>query len=144
MKKLYYIIIIMLLCFTLFGCQSPTASVDPTAAPTKSQDIYPTFTTENDHQFLVLPISKTSVYIGDKESEYIDAIDAYLLRAAEEKINGEANKYNAPCVFYIDLRDGKLYLAAEIIASIDPPLSTSGAGCGIDHDHIFFSEPITP
>ena len=160
MKKIYCILIIMLLCFTLFGCKSqpfsddpststsshPSASAsnDPTTNPTIGQDVYPTITIVDDQQYLVLPISKKNIRIDEKEANYIDALDANMLKVAEEKINSEADKYSESCYIYLSLNDGKLYLKAEIIAKIDPPLAEDTAGCGIDHEHIFFSEPIMP
>ena len=44
-------------------------------------------------------------------------------------------------------QEGNLLLCAEVIVKITPAIESGGdfmgGGCGIDHEHIFFSERIT-
>ena len=94
---------------------------------------------------LVLPKSKKTVVVMSAYSQYVDDIDPWLLRQAERKITRQASKYGEQPGFYVQLNSAdKLELCAEVIVDIDPPKNAdSDSGCGIDHDHLFFCEPIT-
>ena len=84
-----------------------------------------------------------SKYIGD---------DAFIsaLSSAKRKIENQTAKYNETNNFYFLETDGYLCLCSEIIVDIDPPKyetdedGNSYGGCGIDHDHLFFTENICP
>lgn len=104
---------------------------------------------EDGEQCLVLPISEKKIPIEDRYKTYINRIDVDLLRIAEETIRNEAPLDAESLGFYLDERGERLYLCAEAIVEIDPPNTVvyedgtvSSGGCGIDHEHLFFIEPI--
>ena len=104
---------------------------------------------EEGEQYLVLPISEQKISIEDSCKPYVKKIDMDLLSIAEETIRNEAPPDAESLGFYLDEREEKLYLCAEAIVEIDPPNTVvyedgtvSSGGCGIDHEHLFFIEPI--
>lgn len=99
---------------------------------------------EDGKQYLILPISKEKVRVSNSYTQYLDDIDLDLLKAAEKKIREELSQYSDTQVdFYLQDREGYLYLTAEIIVDITPPSGAEDSGCGIDHEHKFFEERIT-
>lgn len=91
-----------------------------------------------------MPISKEKVRVSNSYTQYLDDIDLDLLKAAEKKIREELSQYSDTQVdFYLQDREGYLYLIAEIIVDITPPSGAEDSGCGIDHEHKFFEERIT-
>ncbi len=84
-----------------------------------------------------------SKHINDKEFEE-------SLEDAKEKIKEQAQKYGEDIedgmLHYTEI-DGYICLCLEIIVDIDPPTyetdeNETAGGCGIDHEHVFFSEQI--
>jgi hypothetical protein len=116
-----------------------------------SADISEYLTEENGKQYLILPISRSKVYIWDQYKSQLSNIDLNLLREAEEHIMDEMSSYTASVNFFVEGdTSGHLYLCTEWIADIDPPNVVTDEngevyenGCGIDHEHIFFREIIT-
>ena len=108
-------------------------------------------TEEDGEQYLVLPISKTKVYVWDHYNEYLDQIDVRLLKAAEKSLYEQAASYAASPAFSLQTDDeGYFCLCVELIVDIDPsevqtlPDGTAiEDGCDIDHKHVFLSERIT-
>lgn len=105
---------------------------------------------EDGLQYLVLPISKQKVLIWEDSRPFIEKIDLEMLTAAEEKINAQTRNSENPAGFCLKVKDGHIYLSAEIIETIDPPktkITEEGyvveGGCDIDHKHTFFTESIT-
>ncbi len=95
---------------------------------------------------LVLPISKSKVYVRDQYKDYLDKIDLNLLKKAEEKITQQTSQYEDTFGFDLQVDSGHLYLCTEVIVDIEPPKSEGGeimGGCNIDHEHKFFREKIT-
>lgn len=63
------------------------------------------------------------------------------IRAAEEKLEKQLEKYDERSHFYLSIdSEGYLCLSAEIIIEYEGFFE--GGGCGIDHDHKFFTERI--
>ena len=63
------------------------------------------------------------------------------IRAAEEKLEKQLEKYDESSSFYLSIdSEGYLCLNAEIIIKYEGTFE--GGGCGIDHDHKFFTERI--
>ncbi len=100
---------------------------------------------EDGKRYLVLPVSGDKVRLSNHELAYIDDIDPALLKAAEEKITGQISQYGDNSGLYLGVVDGHLCLCSEVIVKINPPRPSEygNSGCGIDHDHKFFSERIT-
>ena len=116
--------------------------------PLIGADVISNYIIERDgEQYLVLPISGEEVYIYGDYKSYVMRTDLQMLRAAEEKISGELSKYSGEPAWYLEKGDGQLFLTVEMIVDLEPPTSDDGeyemGGCGIDHDHLFFREPIT-
>ena len=94
---------------------------------------------------------ETMAYSEGKFSKYIGD-DAFIsaLNAAKNAIVRQTAEYNETNNFYFMEIDGYLCLCSEIIVDIDPPKyetdedGNSYGGCGIDHDHLFFTEKICP
>lgn len=109
-------------------------------------------TDEDGDQYLVLPVSGQRVLIWDNQKPYVKDIDGNLLKAAEEKITEEVSGYSDNGGFDLQVYKGYLCLYVEVIVKLDPPapdIPVDGTadyvlnGCGIDHEHRFFSERIT-
>lgn len=141
MKKLLvflFIIALTLVCtLDLFGCSN-------------SQDISEDLVEEEGLQYLTLPISKKKVQIWGECKQFVANIDVELLIAAEEKIIAQTRNSERPAGFGLQVKDGHMYLNAEVIETIDPPkIKTTEDGyvvengCDIDHRHVFFTERIT-
>ena len=141
MKKLLvflFIIALTLVCtLDLFGCSNP-------------QDISEDLVEEEGLQYLTLPISKKKVQIWGECKQFVANIDVELLIAAEEKIIAQTRNSERPAGFGLQVKDGHMYLNAEVIETIDPPkIKTTEDGyvvengCDIDHRHVFFTERIT-
>ena len=125
-------------------------------ADTKISETKPSETERSDdyiverdgNKYIVLPISGEQVCVWREHEAYLRYVDTQLLRSAEEKILGEISKYSDDNpAWYFETHNGQLYLAIELIIELEPPTSDDGeyemGGCGIDHDHLFFREPIT-
>lgn len=141
MKKLLvflFIIALTLVCtLALFGCSNP-------------QDISEVLVEEEGLQYLALPISKKKVQIWGECKQFVANIDVELLIAAEEKIIAQTRNSERPAGFGLQVKDGHMYLNAEVIETIDPPkIKTTEDGyvvengCDTDHRHVFFTERIT-
>lgn len=120
----------------------------------ESKHISDMVVTENGIPWLILPISNQKVNI-DHQEHYLEVIDPAMLRAAEEKLLDQFDDYRdkeGP-VFHLSSHDGQIWLCMELIVHKDPPSyptdpSYTGPippqeGCGIDHDHLTFSEAIS-
>ena len=89
-------------------------------------------------------IGKYSKYLNDVEFKT-------AVEAAKAKIDEKATSYNETPDYYFIEEEGYLCLSTELIVNIDPPNyetepggTVIECGCGIDHDHIFFTERICP
>ena len=136
---------------THFGLQNVTVadvmayfSQYDTGTSSEANNISEYLTEEGNDQYLILPVSKSKVRVSDLHTQYLYDIDLNLLRTSEEKINGIISQYPKNSGFYVQYYDGYLRLCTEVIVEIDPPESTDiSGGCGIDHEHKYFDEPIT-
>lgn len=150
MKKLIILIAAFGILLSMLVYQAVMLSM-PKAEPEKITDIV---VEEKGILWLVLPISNQKVNI-DGEQHYLDKIDLSMLRAAEEKLLDRMDDYTLEndAYFWLSSHDGQIWLCMELIISLDPPSyptdpSYTGPtvpqeGCGIDHDHLLFSEPIS-
>ena len=126
MKKLFVALLAMICLFSFVGCGQ--------------NDISKYLKKKDGEQYLILPISKEEICVWDEdEAKYLKRIDVGLLKKAEKKIAAEVSKYNDETPhYYIDIRDGYLCLAVELIVDLDEP-----AANGMNHEHVFFRERIT-
>ena len=71
-----------------------------------------------------------------------------VVTARDKKERADAlSKYGNHSEFYLQIKDGYLCLSSEVIKKIDTPVSTdengfADGGCGIDHEHKFFTARI--
>lgn len=94
---------------------------------------------------ITLPISKHTASISNavEDISYIDDIDIELLKTADRKINGKILPYSDKPHFYLGIdKEGYLCLKMETIREIKSD-NQFEFGCGIDHEHIFYSERIS-
>ncbi len=154
MKKLLVFILTLICLLSLVGCNenSPTIQETETTTETETPTESPQITNITEilieidgRQYLILPISNTKVYVDEKHEQYLDNVDVNLLKKAEKKIIAQTSQYNEEPFFYLELKNEQLYISVEMIVKIFPPKPSEygDAGCGIDHEHKFFSEKIT-
>ena len=139
MKKLVAFVLAMACFLSLAGCRAQQA---------KDQSEY--FVEEKGEQYLVLPISGTKVLVYDGHKQYTEKIDMDLLKTAEEKLCAQIPQDESEPFFYLQEDEGDMYLCVEFIVDIDPPETVTmedgtviSSGCGIDHEHVFYSERIS-
>ena len=155
MKRLMTIVFALVTLLSCVGCNQSQLSVQPTTQSTKEpmnpsipaepkefEDIFDYVIEEDDKCYLLLPASGQRISVSDSEKPYLDKVDLDMLVAAEDKLNTQLAQGGEKLAFFLLVENNKLWLCAEMIVKIDPPKS-EGAGCGIDHEHIFIEEPIT-
>ena len=104
---------------------------------------------EDGAYILTLPDSGETIKLRDEQMLYVPYITDELVEKAENKINEAVSAYSNNSDFYLQINDGYLCLVVEVIKQLDPPASQEtegevvGGGCGIDHEHLFFSERIS-
>lgn len=104
---------------------------------------------EDGAYILTLPNSGETIELRDEQILYVPYITDELVETAENKLNEAVSAYTNRSAFYLQINDGSLCLAVEVIRQLDPPTSqdTEGEivdeGCGIDHEHLFFYERIS-
>ena len=138
------------------GTSTETSTDSPTdSAPTSDgatvKDISEYLIEEDGNQYLILPLSKSKIYVSDSHKRYLHNIDFELLVAAEETIYEATSAYEEEPYIYLG-RDSAdhLCLCAELIINIEPPTVVTdengeifSTGCNIDHKHVYFCERIT-
>lgn len=104
---------------------------------------------EDGAYILTLPISGETIKLQNEQILFVPYITGELVATAENKIAEAVSAYSSSSDFYLQINDGYLCLFVEVIKQLDPPSSqeTEGevvaGGCGIDHEHIGFSERIS-
>ncbi len=95
--------------------------------------------TEDGDCMITLPISKTEVKANDAKGR--DLTDG-AIKNAEIRIANKIARYEESPVYWGDVNDrGELCLWMELISHYPSKGSDENtAGCGIDHDHVIFSE----
>ena len=133
MKKIIIFLTAMLCLLTLAGCNS-----------------HRLVKCENGTYTITLPDSQTVIEVDKQYEGYLSSVTDKLIEQAEDKINAEISNYPENSVYYLGTdSEGYLCLFAEVIRDIDPPNIvvdgdyTISDGCGIDHEHLFFSERIS-
>lgn len=128
MKKLLSVILASVCLLSLVGCSQ------------NENDISKYLKKKDGDQYLILPISKEEICVWDEEkAKYLIYVDVDMLKTAENRIAKKVSQYDddTPC-YYIDIRDGYLCLAVELIVEFDTRDEN-----GMDHEHVFFRERIT-
>ena len=104
---------------------------------------------EDGAYILTLPNSGETIEPGNEQIPYVPYITDELVKTAENKLNEAVSAYRNRSAFYLQINDGYLCLAVEVIKQLDPPTSQGteseivDEGCGIDHEHLFFYERIS-
>lgn len=147
MKRILAITLtLVMLLATLTGCM---ASKNPSGSEGEQPKQAQCLSEENGVYKLTLPKSKEVIELYEEQERFVPYITDELVETAENKINEAVSAYSNSSDFYLQINDGYLCLVVEVIKQLDPPASqeTGGevvdGGCGIDHEHLFFSERIS-
>ncbi len=147
MKRILAIALTLaLLLAALTGCM---ASKNPSGSEGEQPKQAQCLSEENGVYKLTLPKSKEVIELYEEQVRFVPYITDELVETAENKINEAVSAYSNSSDFYLQINDGYLCLVAEVIKQLEPPASqeTEGevvdGGCGIDHEHLFFSERIS-
>ena len=104
---------------------------------------------EDGAYILTLPNSGETIKLQNEQILFVPYITDELVATAENKITEAVSAYSNSSDFYLQINDGYLCLFVEVIKHLDPSSSqeTEGevldGGCGIDHEHLGFSERIS-
>lgn len=126
-----------------------TPQYEVTAISVKPNEMASCVSNEDGTYYLTLPQSKDKIKIRDEQKMFVPYISNSLVEDAEKKIAGEISKYDNNSGYYLQVTEDYLCLAVEVIKQLDPSASQDtgdevvGGGCGIDHEHLFFSARIT-
>lgn len=149
MKKIIATLLVILsfaLCFS--ACEAPsgndnTETESETKAELKLEDTdYNADCVKRKGKRLVilLPESNEILPVINSYVKYLSLVSDELVLEAEKKITQEVNEIGGELDWTLELNDeGVLCLRVEVVKTID---DAEGEGCGIDHEHFIFSEPI--
>ena len=170
-KRIWLILLIAVICFTsctpLLPSESstnenipetspaplPEASTPESEYPDDPVETSPLFAEygavaeylveEDGKLYLVLPISQTKVY-AEHCKEHLYKVKLEDLAIADRAISEEIAKYPNNGGIGLSYDGHYLLIYFEAIVSIDPPNTQDGldSGCGIDHNHVYYSNPI--
>ena len=86
-------------------------------------------------------IQDIDAYHYGEYSCYLSVVTKEDFKRAHKAISDQTKEYDEEPHYYLMVDDeGYLCLDTEIIVYLDIPENSEDAGCGIDHDHLFFSE----
>lgn len=147
MKRILAIALtLIMLIASLTGCM---ASKNPSGSEGEQPKQAQCLSEEDGVYKLTLPKSKEVIELYEEQVRFVPYITDELVETAENKINEAVSAYSNSSDFYLQINDGYLCLVVEVIKQLNPPSSqeTEGeiidCGCGIDHEHLFFSERIS-
>ena len=147
MKRILAITLtLVMLLAALTGCM---ASKNPSGSEGEQPKQAQCLSEEDGVYKLTLPKSKEVIELYEEQVRFVPYITDELVETAENKINEAVSAYSNSSDFYLQINDGYLCLVVEVIKQLNPPSSqeTEGeiidCGCGIDHEHLFFSERIS-
>ena len=161
MKKIFILIIAMLTC-TLFavGCdqtekpdndtaseaqsESDTQETDAESETSKKDTISAECVVKKGNRYvIVLPASQHSIPVDRDFTKYLPYVSDELVAAAEAKITKEVEEIGGELGWTVaEHENGKMCLVVEVIKFVEGADYMEEVGCGIDHHHIFFAEPI--
>lgn len=156
MKKIFSILLIVSICMlSVVGCTSKRNNEEQssqTAAETEKEteiaieetDFEATCVKKKAKRYvIVLPISGHIILVDNSYSKYLANVSDAMVLAAEEKITEAINGLEKEPYWTIEINDNdQLCLRVEVIKYIDNE-DPDAVGCGIDHEHLVFLEPIT-
>ena len=136
---------LVMLLATLTGCM---ASKNPSGSEGEQPKQAQCLSEENGVYKLTLPKSKEVIELYEEQVRFVPYITDALVEVAENKITEDVSQHSNRSNFFLQITNDYLCLVVEIIKSIDPPVSAeegeiADGGCGIDHEHLFFSERIS-
>ena len=136
---------IVMLLATLTGCM---ASKNPSGSEGEQPKQAQCLSEENGVYKLTLPKSKEVIELYEEQVRFVPYITDALVEVAENKITEDVSQHSNHSNFFLQITNDYLCLVVEVIKSIDPPVSAeegeiADGGCGIDHEHLFFSECIS-
>lgn len=157
MKRMFAIVMLLAV---LSGCSASETVTKPNEMPNQQPEATaPTVTLpkpgsswlscKNGEYFLTLPQSGETLELSDAEVRFVPYITDTLVAEAECKILEQTAEYGESSGFYLQITEGYLCLAMEVIKDLTPPEPTGTeagnvlTGCGIDHEHVFYSERIS-
>ena len=146
MKRLLAITLtLVMLLAALTGCM---ASKNPSGNEGEQPELAKCLSEENGVYKLTLPKSKEVIELYEEQVRFVPYVTDALVEAAENKITNDVSQYSNQSDFFLQITNNYLCLVVEVIKSIDPLVSTEegeivDGGCGIDHEHLFFSERIS-
>ena len=156
MKKIFSILLIMSICMlSAVGCapkksneeqssQTATETVKETEIAIEETDFEATCVKKKAKRYvIVLPISGHIILVDNSYSKYLANVSDAMVLAAEEKITEAIKGLEKEPYWTIEINDNdQLCLRVEVIKYIDNE-DPDAVGCGIDHEHLVFLEPIT-
>ena len=136
---------LVMLLATLTGCM---ASKNPSGNEGEQPELAQCLSEENGVYKLTLPKSKEVIELYEEQVRFVPYITDALVEVAESKITEDVSQHSNHSNFFLQITNDYLCLVVEVIKSIDPPVSAeegeiADGGCGIDHEHLFFSERIS-
>ena len=152
MKKIIVLLLVLTTCVMTFAaCTSPAESGGE-SSETESETKAPLELEDTDYNadcikrkgkrlVIVLPESKHILPVRNSDVKYLSKVSDELVSAAEKKITASVTAMGEKPDWVLEVNeDGELCLRAEVIKFIE---DAEGEGCGIDHEHIVFEEPIS-
>ena len=145
MKKIIAIILTLISLSACFvGCESP---IDEPESETKAELQLEDTDYDADcikrkgkRLVIVLPESEYILPVNNSYVKYMSRVSDERVLAAEKKITEGVTALGAETDWTLEINDdGELCLKVEVIKHID---DAEGEGCGIDHEHVIFSESI--
>lgn len=136
---------LVMLLAVLTGCM---ASKNPSGNEGEQPELAQCLSEENGAYKLTLPKSKEIIELYEEQVRFVPYITDALVEVAENKITEDVSQHSNHSNFFLQITNDYLCLVVEVIKSIDPPVSAeegeiADGGCGIDHEHLFFSERIS-
>ncbi len=152
MKKILISSLIIAMCiFSAVGCQSTDKSpetesvTDNISTESETPQKRPEFTADcvvkkGNRYVIALPTSSDVIPVRNAYVKYLSRVSDELVKTAEDKIAESVKALGEEPEWALVAEDNNLFLTVEVIKFID---GAEGEGCGIDHEHIIFTEKIT-
>lgn len=148
MKKIIVLFLVLATCIFTFAVCNPTETNGETESETKA----PLELVDTDYNaecikrkgkrlVIVLPESDHILPVRNSDVKYLSKVNDEMVLAAEKKITESVTAMGEKPEWTLSVNeDGELCLKVEVIKFIE---DAEGEGCGIDHEHVIFEEPIS-